>query len=64
MLGATCTSCGTLESSCRRSCTGEGTRESAVDAVHRLPDLAAVALGHVVDYLRSFASEGVLQQVM
>jgi hypothetical protein len=43
--------------------TGAGTRDAAVEAVQHLPDLAAVALAHVVDYLRSFQSEGVLQQV-
>lgn len=43
--------------------TGAGTRNAAVEAVRNLPDLAAVALAHVVDYLRSFQSEGVLQQV-
>jgi hypothetical protein len=43
--------------------SGAGTRDTAVEAVRRLPDLPAVALAHVVDYLRSFQSEGVLQQV-
>jgi hypothetical protein len=43
--------------------TGAGIRDAAVEAMQHLPDLAAVALAHVVDYLRSFQSEGVLQQV-
>jgi hypothetical protein len=47
----------------RNTSTGAGTRDAAVEAVQNLPDLAAVALAHVVDYLRSFQSEGVLQQV-
>lgn len=41
---------------------GEGTRGAVLEALQQLPGLAASALAHAVDYLRSFNSEGVLQQ--
>ena len=41
--------------------TGEGTRQTALDAVRLMPPLAAVALAHAVDYLKGFSSEVTLE---